>query len=537
MLGRMTLIKRGVVMGAVLSLALGTAAPVAAEEGGPLALRSLAFAPASVDATGDWTVVSLDWTVSNADSGANDLYGMLKIKMLEDNELGSRLGQIYEVGFRYGDQWFYQGKFVSGTLQESTYRYTFVVPRYSHKQHARWVVSEFAAHDGTGNNLTLAGDALRSYGFALDARTLPDGTGPAATTFYQEPINNESAYAYVNGRDAFVPYYLSVQDGGSGFWKGSVHMTGPGGQTATGNFEANWFTSDRRCGPYTGGDLYNMSCGVSVRIPAGSASGQWRVTRLTLIDNAGNRTNIADPNVPPITVTSNKDIAVRDIAADPNPVNNWAADATVRLGFIATGAQGGVAKVLADFDSFQCRQTSTTPTAGADGRLTVPVLVRKGTSRCTLTGLAVIDAAGNATVFGGKYQAPSANVVINRLPNTTAPTALEVTLTPASVPASQAGSARPVVKVKVHAPLAPLSSYALYLYDTSGNTVAQQFGGAGTDAQGYLTVYGYLPWAIAPGTYEYSLILHDESGLRSHYGPPNGQPMPGGPLLLTVIEG
>ncbi len=97
---------------------------------------------------------------------------------------------------------------------------------------------------------------------------------------------------------------------------------------------------------------------------------------------------------------------------------------------------------------------------------------------------------------------------------------------------------RPVVRVQTVAPVAPvapINSYSYYLYDTGGNVVAQQFGGTSTDATGLLIIVGYLPFDLAPRQYSGAFTLNDSSGLTTSYGYPGGTPVPGGPLLITVV--
>ncbi|GHJ49327.1 hypothetical protein Cs7R123_66690 [Catellatospora sp. TT07R-123] len=510
---------------------VGIAAPASAQAGNPLCLRSINFAANHVDARNGDAVVALKWTVRNTDTAATDLNGLLKLYMVDS--AGKRLGQLYEVDFRYNEQWYTKARWLSGTPQESTYQYDFVVPKFGRTKQALWAVAEVALSDELGHSTTVTGTALGAA--TLKATTLADSTAPSFTQFYQEPINNERPYVYVKDQVGYLRYYASLQDTQAGFWKGTLRLTGPGGQKLDTAFESAWFVRDPRCGPYTGGDVNYTNCGIEVRFPAGTASGRWTVTGLTLVDNVGNSTTLTTPETPAVTVTSNETVRATGFTATPNPVNNWAGDTITTLSFTVSGAQGGVTEVVADFINWGCTQTTTTPTVSSAGVVTIPVRFTHGTPWCDLNGLVVKDGAGRVAVYGAAYEAPATGLRIRQLPNTTPPTATEATLTPTTVARSQAGSLWPVVKVKVVAPLAPANGYSLYLYDTAGNTVAQQFGGNGVDADGYMTIYGYLPYDIAPGVYTYGFELYDESRLRSAYGP-FGQPMPNGPLQLTVTD-
>src|SRR5215211_4872804 len=94
-----------------------------------LSLASLAFESQRVDATGEFTVVPLTWTVRNTDQQAGDLFGTVILRQ-EGATPGSYVGQTYQLDYRIGERRD-RSEFVSGTPQRSTYRYYFVVPRYA----------------------------------------------------------------------------------------------------------------------------------------------------------------------------------------------------------------------------------------------------------------------------------------------------------------------------------------------------------------------------------------------------------------------
>ncbi|WP_345030491.1 hypothetical protein [Kutzneria kofuensis] len=52
-----------------------------------------------------------------------------------------------------------------------------------------------------------------------------------------------------------------------------------------------------------------------------------------------------------------------------------------------------------------------------------------------------------------------------------------------------------------------------------------------------MTFEVYLNSPAPPGVYTIGFSLTDEGHLTTAYGPPNGQPMPGGPLTITVTDG
>ncbi|WP_155369760.1 hypothetical protein [Catellatospora vulcania] len=510
---------------------MGAALPAAAAPADPLSISAINFSVNTVDARGDWTVVPLEWTVRDTDTTAEEVSGRVKLHALDSD--GNRVGQLYEIDFEYGEQWYTEAQFVSGTPAQSTYHYDFVVPRYGRTHQTSWAVTEVELRDDRGATATVRGTALGAA--TLKARTVADSTPPSQQYFSWERIQAEKPYVYVGGTPGYQHFGFTVNDSGAGFWKGSLRLSGPGGRTLDTPFELRYFTDDRSCGSVTGGDLHSVSCTIEVVFPPGTASGQWRVSQLTLVDNAGNAatlTGLAPELV--ITVTSNETVSAAGFTATPNPVNNWTADVTARVGATITGAQNGVAEIVVEFDIFGCRQTSTTPTDDGNGVYSVPVRVPRQVQRCNVLGYAVRDGAGNVAVYGPDYGAPAVGLRIDRLPNTTPPTATAVTLTPTTIARSQAGNVSPKVTVQVVAPLAPVSGYDMYLYDANGTIVAQQ-GGGGSVYNGELTIWGYLPYGIAPGVYTYGFVLYDAGGLRTMYGP-EGLAMPGGPLQLTVTD-
>jgi hypothetical protein len=526
----------------VCAVAAGTAGllvltpvPASAGSGNPLSLKSLAFANSYIDVTAGRGVVALEWTVGNTDAAASDVYGTVRLRMADPAGPGY-LGQTYDLDFRFEDRNRSRAEYVSGSLTESTYRYHFPVPRYGATETSRWTVTSVTLHNNAGATRTIKGKGLRPHRGDLTARTLVDSTPPSLNRFDQTG-SDARPYVYVGDGDRFVHYDAYPVDWESGVRGGTLRLSGPGGRVISSDFEVVQYDDYAvRCGRTHGGDLNAPSCGLSLTVPDGTASGVWEVTGMELVDNVGNRTIATDLNAEPLIVTSNEVLSAGGFAATPNPVDNWIRDADTRVGMTVSGAQGGVSAIHLDFDTSGCWQRDTTPTVEADGTLSVPVRVYWRTARCVLTGLAVVDGAGNLALYGTRYGAPDPALTISRLPNTTPPTVTGVSVTPSTVARSRAGDVRPVVTAAVTAPVAPVNGYTLYLYDTDGSIVAQQFGGAALDAQGNLRIVGYLPYDIAPGVYTYGLIVNDASGLRSEYGTPGGSPMPGGPLQITVTD-
>jgi hypothetical protein len=51
-----------------------------------------------------------------------------------------------------------------------------------------------------------------------------------------------------------------------------------------------------------------------------------------------------------------------------------------------------------------------------------------------------------------------------------------------------------------------------------------------------VTVSVSIPAGEAPGSYTVGFQLHDTGGLAASYGTPGAQPVPGGPLALTITS-
>jgi hypothetical protein len=120
------------------------------------------------------------------------------------------------------------------------------------------------------------------------------------------------------------------------------------------------------------------------------------------------------------------------------------------------------------------------------------------------------------------------------VPDTTPPVVTAATLNRTSVPANEANSAYLYATVMLAPSNAPVEGYDSYVFDAAGNTVGQSVGGATEYQAGTVQVSIYLQYGLQPGTYTVGFTLGDRARLQSSFGTPWGQPMPGGPLQLTV---
>jgi hypothetical protein len=74
--------------------------------------------------------------------------------------------------------------------------------------------------------------------------------------------------------------------------------------------------------------------------------------------------------------------------ASPNPVNNWVNILNpVQITMAVAGAQQGVSAIYVDAANAACQQFNTTPTVNADGTLSVPFDVFRGTAVCQVGAL------------------------------------------------------------------------------------------------------------------------------------------------------
>ncbi len=534
-----TWIAAGAVAAALVTLSTGVAAaPASAATGaaahGKLAVTALSFSQSSVDASTGTATVTLNWTVTDSDPSATDVAGLVYIRMA-GSKPGTYVGMAavgaYDLtGALTGDE---QGN-GSGTAQDASYSYTFAVPQYANAATARWEVSKLTAQDDQGHTLTLTGAALAAFHAVLTATELVDSAAPTYDSLmFASP--GQRPYVYNNGVNGSMTYYIEVLDPQSGFWRGSITLRGPRGQTARGTFSVVYSVADGLdlCNGNLSPDDNDATCTVTVTIPAGAAAGTWTVSTIRLTDNAGNVAVYRNIDALPITVTANAVVTASGFSASPNPVNDWQSYATSTVSFTVSGAVDGVSAAYVDAGG-NCVQSGAATVAG--DVVSVPMTVIVGTQSCTITGIAVLGGAGDLALYGSEYGAPSPGVTITQVPDTP-PVIASASLSPSSVPEST--SAQTVtLTVTTGNILAPVSEIIASLYDSSGNQVAGPASaifsgdlGSGATTQLSFTV----PANLAPGVYTVGMIVTDETGLSTSYSP-TGQAIPGGPVQLTVTS-
>jgi hypothetical protein len=515
-----------------------TVGPAAAAAPVPLALPALsvpaiAFAANHVDATSGAATVDLTWTVADRSAAAIDVHGVVRVQQFS----GSRpvgAAQLVHYGLtsdEITDTWA-----VSGDAQRSNYSYAFPVSRYGPTAETTWQVVEITAADDRGHTLTLAGHQLDRYHLRLTATGLVDSTAP--TVSFVVRAAEQEGFVFDAGAGATVRYAIDILDPEAGFWKGRLFLTGPGGAQVSASMEVI-DTGDffRRCGVsvvFTPGDV---SCDIGLTLPAGSPTGAWSVSAALLIDNAGNAVRVTGLDSQPVQLTRNAVLSATDFAVDPPVVNNWRTAQEVTVGLRPVGAQGGVQTFVLRTD---CFPGASGPTTQPDGTVTVQWGINTLFSSCTITGIILVDGAGNVALYGSHFGAPALNLSITRLPDTTPPVALTATLSRTTATTSelaQSGNIGVTVTVDQTSP-APVTGGSVTFYDSNGVAVGGGSGGALEQPGGIVGLFGRVR-ALPAGIYTASFTLNDAAGLFAQYGRPDGvgHAAPSGPLVLTVVDG
>ncbi|GAA2351575.1 DUF7035 domain-containing protein [Streptomyces violaceusniger] len=521
-------------IGVGLALALtpitGTAV---AQETGTMAVTDMDFTPSVVDATPGGQTVTLRWTMTDTTPETDGMSARVYLHRqgaTAGTYLGVPLVGTYDVGSSGQDITVVPGS----TPEEATYEWTLAVPQHAAGTSVTWAVTRLQAWDTEGTSLDWDATRLGAFHNTFEAKTLADTQGP---TYDDLEVNHErEPYVYVGEDSSSMTYDLDVQDPQAGISGGTLTVTGPGGQHLTGSFAIDW-TWDagyQGCGYIEWGQTYAGSCRVSVTFPAHAASGTWTVSQVKLTDNAGNTSTYNNLSAAPVHVTSNDVLSADGFTATPNPVDTWHGARTIKVGFRPHGDQGEVASAVVNSGSGNgCRQTSTTATTAADGTVSVKYDVPRGTFTCHITGVTITDNAGNVALYGSEFGAPETGLTIASAPDTVLPQIDRATLSPTTIPATDHFTDLRLT-VNVSGTTAGVNGYDVYLIDSSGQWIPAVFGGTSPTFSGPLTLSFPLPSDVAPGTYTIALRLSDQARKSSSFGFPNGTPMPGGPVTLTV---
>jgi len=533
---------RGVVRGA---LTLAVMAPIsvfgasAAQAAAPrLALTALSFENSVVDTTQPgFSANKLTWTVTNTDPDAFSVGGTVTMRM-RSTVTGALLGHDRVARWEYG-QTCCDAVFESGTPQESTYSYYLPVRRYADAGTAVWEVTNVTVYAGE-QTASISRARLRAFpGYSFTAYTQVDSSGPTIDSI---SLWEHEPYVFLNGEPAPIPYSFTVQDGESGFWRGTIKLAGPGGQKASTAFtwERDEYSTGTRCGSVGSGDMdgFYMSCAISVDLPADAAPGNWRIASLVLENNAGGRTTYKNPTAPSVTATANTTVQASGFLASPNPVDNWRDDVMGEVSMVVTGARRGISSVRLTL-TWGCDQWGSV-TVRPDGRLAVPVRISRGDDGCEVSGAVVVDGAGNAALYGPAYGAPAVEAAFTQIPSTEPPTALGATLDPPTLPLAEVYNRSIALTIQAAVGVAPIDGVSVQIYNAAGQVVYQSFGGTSQLPDGTVTHYIYLGGYLQePGEYRVGFGLTDAARNESYYDMPdypNSQPIPGGPVILTITE-
>lgn len=521
-------------VGMALALALAPITGAAAtQETGTMAVTDMDFTPSAVDATPGDQMVTLRWTMTDTTPGTAGMNARVYLQR-QDPTTGTHLGVplvgTYDVNFPS-----YEIALVPGsTPQEATYEWTLLVPQYAAGTSVTWAVSRLVAWDTEGTRLDLGAAELNAFPHTFEAQTLADVQGP---TYDNLGVNRQQQpYLYVGERAAHMTYELDVHDPQAGVSGGTLTVTGPGGQHLTGSFAIEWteYAGYQGCGGIEWGQKDASYCPVSVTFPERAASGTWTVSRVELTDNAGNTSTYDNLSAAPVHVTSNDVFSADGFTATPNPVDTWQGARKIRVGFQPHGDQGGITSAVVDTDSLnRCRQTSSAATTAADGTVSVEYEVPKGAFTCHITSVVITDHAGNVALYGSEFGAPDTGLTITSAPNTVLPEIDQATLSPTTIPATDHLTDLRLT-VNVSGTTSGVDGYDVDLIDSSGQRFPVVTGGTSPIFSGPLTIAFPLPSGAGPGTYTIGLRLSDQAGGTSSFGYPNGTPMPGGPVTLTV---
>jgi hypothetical protein len=491
-------------------------------------LAALKFSASTVDATSGTATVTLSWTITDTSRRAGRVAGELKLAA-PAARAGKYLTEVVPV--RFGAS----GRAV-GRTRRYAFSYAFDVPQWAQASSVAWQVIQLSARDRLRDQLSMTAAQLTPFGATLTATELVD-TSPPTYNSLQLDLNETTPRPYVYtapGDPGSMSYGFTVDDNASGIAYGTIVVAGPRGHTLSASF--SYDPSTGQCGISGGGGPTSESCAVSVVFPPGTLAGTWSVSKLQLTDAAGNTATYSGIAGVPVTVTADKVIRASQFRATPNPVDDWTAVlTTVQLKMKVTGLRDGLSAVYVDTqaEGANCVQGTAAPTVSGT-TVSVPVTVYSGMQLCQIYGVAIVDGAGDVSLYGQEYAAPDPYLLIRQLPDTTPPTVSSASISPTSVAASDVGSTQLTLTLELNPSIAPVDGASVDVYNSSGQVVASEGGGA-SPYDGTLTEYLPLTSAMTAGTYTIGFSITDKGYLTTTYGP-GGLPVPGGPLTLTVTS-
>jgi hypothetical protein len=494
-----------------------------------ITISNVAFAVGQVDVTDGFASVALTWAVADTSPTATQIRGTVTIQQF----VGSRqVGPDHTVRYALFFEWPALVSAEPGsTVANSTYRYEFLVPQYGSATNRTWRVTRVTAEDDAGLTKRVSGDVAR-----LAATGLVDTTAPTILfmikTDTPDPI-------FDSGAGVTLRYMLRIDEPESGFWKGRVVFAGPGGARVTVPLR---LVDRGEPWPYCGDSpvfvLSDVECTIALVVPAGSPSGTWTITSVVLTSTAEVTARAADADPIPIRVTRNDRVSATDFALTPTNVDNWRQPATLTLSLRPTAAQGGLARVEVHTS---CWPLTNAPTIAPDGTASIEIQMPTFMRRCDIEGIQLTDGAGNIAVYGTPFGAPALGLVATTTPDTTPPVATAVSMTQTVRLTSDTSPIGVDVTVD-DTTGAPINGYSVTFYSTATQaSVGGGHGGTTTGPDGVVGMTAHVG-GLPAGTYIAGFTLTDAAGQNAFYGYPYGtnpnvRPTPGGPLILTVVEG
>ncbi|GAA1608861.1 hypothetical protein GCM10009679_11040 [Saccharothrix algeriensis] len=532
--------KRMLAVAAFASLAtLVAAGPAAAAPAGAdrnkISLTSLGFAADHVDATGNdpvsYPAVDVKWTITDGDTAATKIRGSIKLQLFHgDKAVGPAKAYTWAlepdgVADVFADDWW------QARPQESSYTLTFVVPQYGPAEQVTWRVTSLSASDDRGNTREFSDKVLSQHDASVAVTELVDTANPDLQSFTRGWGQLSELFDHGGPLTLKYNFYVAEQ---AGFWKGRLKLDGPGRAKASASFEltkANSYTW--MCGEGQNYDNQMVWCEVAVTLPAGAPAGVWRVAGVELTDTVGHRGTYTVDSTTDVRVTRNEQLSASGFALSATEVDSWRESKTVRLSLRPAGAQGAVTAVRL---TSRCWSADTTPQVEADGTVSVELVMPTIFDKCSIDGIAIDDAAGNLALYGSHYGGPDLGLTVRRVADTTAPVVLSAVLSRTTAPSSELYAISATVTVERS--VAPIHQYSFTFYDSRGWSSGGGSGGIHENPDGTVTITAWL-YNPPPGVYTGGFTLTDAAGNYAQYGYPNGagNPVPNGPLVLTVTEG
>lgn len=519
---------------AVASLAISVGAAAPAQAAPRMAITDLAFSSTAVDATADPQSVALTWRVTNTDQRAIAVTGVVELREFRQ---GAAFGPVRTLDFalRSGDADIFADW--DSTAQNSSYRYEMYIPQYATTDTAEWRVTKATAQDGRGHTVKLNAEELATLGAQFTVTHLADKEGPTVSTVSL----NGGDRVYHDGNGLTLDYDVNIEDVGLGFKRGTLVLAGPGGREISTPFEVrkenDW---SAYCGENSWVSLPARwaNCTVTVPIAAGTPSGAWTVSRVRLVDEAGNVTVNRDVTAPTVYVSRNQTIEAGDFQVTPEFVDNWRAAATAELRFRAQSWGGPIVDVDVE-TARMCWTGGSEPEFHEDGTVSVGLTIPAGSAGCEITGIALTDESGNMSFYGTVYRAPALDLVVAPKPDDTPPAVLAVRAPKKVWKVSELQNAWGIgFEVQVdNTSGAPVTGGWATLYDSNGHSVGGHGGGYSENPDGWVNM-SVSAYAV-PGEYVIGFRVTDAAGNSSGFGFPNSSypAPPGGPLTITVVEG